>query len=352
MQLLPAPAVLVVGDFHTGRRQFAEAAFAAVAKAYQSRGAQFGAAWQDFDNIPAGIEAREQDRAAAPALYPIAVSDNGNADAEDLRVKLHNLFLRFDVWGVIAATTSRNTPGLLRKLMHSDVPVLLTVDSALTGLERGPNILRLGPNNGQQAQAILAKLMELRASNAPPADPVQVIYAPLGDRYVEDLYIALAALAQQARLPLVGSHEARAVVRSVAPVVFVGYAPEFLTVISELGNSFVAPIILSDGCYGDSKVIGIGGSKALVWCRSLFDLSTYAHSGYCAIYEQWKRVGRTSSEVIRSGLSPADKLRPFIRLLRQQLEQSKDVFTFEGLDNQRGGYVVEDVSGAPTGAGS
>ena len=351
---LPPPAVLVVGDFHTERKHFAEAALEEVIKAYSSFKEPFGAAWTDFNNLadPSALSHRPS-RASAPPPYPIAVSDNGNADAEDLGRNLRRLFLRFDVWGVIACTTSRNTPGLLRKLEHSDVPILLTVDSSLTGLEPGPNVLRLVPNNERQAQAIVGKLLELRSTHV---EHVQVFYSPLGDRYVEDLCTALRGLADRAKLPLTCSHEARAIAPTGA-VVCIGYEPDFKMVHAKLADAnFFGPMILSDGCYPNECVkAAVGGKVNFFWCRSLFELSTYAYSGYLGICKQWIQVGRSSSDTIKRGLNPSAKLKPFLQLLRQELEKSADVFKFEGLDNQRGGYVVDEipspVSARPNGDG-
>lgn len=334
-ELLPYPAAAVVGDFGEDAPPFASQAWERITEAYAKLGRPFGdsRAWTARSSPPKGLP----NRAEAQALLPIRIDDENNSASAGFRQAMRAAMVNFDVWVVIACTTSRNTVGLLEVLEVADVPILLAVDSALSGIEMRPNIVRLIPSNVQQAQAIAAKVRELREAHGLSA--VEAYCAPSDDRYVRDLRNTL-------REELDPGFEATSdpkALRGVGVLVCIGYREAFFELLAagKVGKA----LILSDGLFGDHKVLesvkqGAAGSR-VYWCHSKNDPATYAEQGYRASCQVWTAYGRRTSGTIEDGLKETERMRPFVRLVGDKLEEYATPFLFRGQENLRGTFVVE-----------
>lgn len=347
--LLPVPAVIVVGSFSGDEAHFAKKAWSRVCSAYTG------------EDVPEGKSPRQPsekthpDRADAPRLFPLQLDDEGNTRALEFASSLHTMLCKYDVWAIIASTTSQNTPGLLEALEAVDVPVFLTVDSAMGGITRTPNVLRLMPNNEHQAQAIVAKVKDLLATNDTVDDwtgVADVYFHPAGDRYVSDLLDAIMAQVE------LGPHQPRlrpssdvTTLVSNPVLVCVGYKAAVASLTERLKQ--FQHLVMSDGCH-DLTIdqLGLAESTPKLFCaHAAFETSGYAHDAYRATCAMWIEFGRPESPSVAIGISPALKLKPFVHLVREHLERTFPTrYLFDGLDNRRGGYVVDRLGRANGGA--
>src|SRR3990172_4978498 len=190
---LPVPSVLVVGDLRQSASPvFAKKAWREIADAYGLMGQEFGPPPEPRDPPPPATEVRlpkDLGREACKSLYPIPFSDADNFGA--IRGLFYQYFRRFDIWAVVSCGTAKNSRALLSALSFSDVPVLITVDSTLEDWgDSVPSVLRLIPNNEQQAQAIIGKAISLEEGRKVPAR-IQLFCYPSEDLYVSDLGSAI-----------------------------------------------------------------------------------------------------------------------------------------------------------------
>jgi len=370
------PAVLVVGDYKSkDNEHFVLKTWNAVKNAYESRERLWGepVGLEDLTDAcrfaPFPKQKEIVERNDATALYPVAFHDGGNTQAKTFQPELHRAFLNYDVWAVIACTTSRNTPALLDALDFIDVPIFLAVDSALLGVRARSNIRRLIPSNINQAQVMIAKLAE-KTKGTDMDSPVEVLFHPAGDRYVSDI---LKALKEQIvgrprdillrNTPDIDTALARD--RKKGILVCLGYeaaVAETLKVFDERtssnGSGTSVPkrdceftILFSDGCYGSAKVRKqIHDKKCdhprsqFLWTHSLFDSSAYATFAYVATCDAWLTVGRRTHWERRGARSLKVTLSPFINQVEARLAKNfGSMHYFQGIENQRASYVIDEI---------
>lgn len=379
-KILPVPVVLVVGDFRIRHTPFASRAWARVKDTYDRIGQGFGnvedepEGTEPLDALPQGV--RSDNRYDARTLLPVAVSDEDSADSKSFVTRLYTCFRRLDVHAVISCGTASATRGLLEALDASDVPVVITIDTTIgtvlmaatpqapsvgggASWELRSNILRLIPSNEQQAQAIVTKakrLVEKREDKN-----VWLFADPTQDLYVDDLAQAIRAQLEvdpsiPLSMPLVV--DLTRIRKEQDPVVVVvGYYEALEKVHASCrGGSIIA----SDGCYNDPRVLSLlsshrtggngiegiqDGSTTLYWTHPTVDPSWYAHDAYRVVCNLWRNMGRRSGHMIRRGLRPEEQLMPLARRMAEELQKSSPgVYRFRAWDNQRGGYVVDQVT--------
>lgn len=294
-------------------------------------------------------------------LYPVPVSDEGDVLAGSIEEAICAGFGCLDVRAVIACGTAKNTWGLLRVLSISGVTVLITIDSTLGDPDEGRReSLRLIPNNEQQAQAIVAQVKTFREEASGDA---WLFEHPRGDRYVSDLTKAIMAQAETERvpiMPLLNLETLRPAAGAI--VVSVGYGEGFELAHARLqellpdtggtsANEGCARLIASDGCYQDERVISLSGANEKVkawWTHPTVETSQYARDGYKAVCMAWREWGRQESSRVSRGLTPEERLTPFVELVRRQLESEfQPFYRFHARENQRGGYLVEEIPTPP-----
>lgn len=360
---LPAPCVLVVGDFRDGDT-FASRAWEKVCEAYddQPPDVSFGPPPAPPPGLSLAPEAlpplRAVPRSCCPNPYPVPFSDVGHARREDVRRLLYRYLSTFDTCAIVACGTAANTSGLLSALGPLQIPVLVTVDSTMeklrpdgTVIPRRGNVLRLMPNNEQQAQAIIAKVSALAGHGA--GAQAEVFCYPDGDAYVYDLRKALEGQTKEGpgrpRLRFtsdIGDLEADP---RDGIVVCAGYHNAFAKLLQ--GGKTGRHTILSDGCYGERAVHAVAEAPAgtdFYWARPAFDAAEYAYDAYRGVCAVWQHLIE-QRHVIRE--RPRESLRPFVSLLRDHLQRRRSShYRFRGTENQRGGYLLEPVRGAPVSA--
>lgn len=354
----PIPAILVAGDFRkNATTPFAKVAWRAVSKVYVEDG-------EDFGDPPATAIPPARPSQVVPGypksprgdwrtLFPVQFSDEGRADAQTIRHLLYECFHYFDVWAIISCGTAANTKELFKALDFVGVPILITIDSTLgASAERQWDVLRLIPNNEQQAQAIVSYVK----SQAKQEDVRAHLFGhPAGDRYVDDLTTAITAQAhaEQLHLPqLLNLEDLQPPTTEHLLVVYVGYPEGFRKLQARLtltsGNVTKLPtVITSDGCYKEPAVAAaaISGQMEVLWTRPTVETEQYAANAYQAVCGVWREVGRESSHDVERGLSLQKRLIPLVEFVRQRLEEEfKPYYRFRRWDNQRGGYVLEAPS--------
>ena len=350
---LPIPSVLVVGDFRKNSIGFAKKAWQQIVKVYDEEGKSFGPAPeisqssdpQDYQVDRIIIE-RNASPTDNPPLYPIPVSDYGRAGSGRFEFNLYKLFRRFNVFGVISCGTAENTKGLAKALEPIDLPVLLTLDSTLSGsVGFGPNTLQLIPNNALQAQAILGKVGVLLGDRT--GQLVQVLCSPEDDEYVKDLKQAVQSNIEDNEGSII-----RAVYVTDANklehkgqkriIVCLGYYEALGSLIKHLDRE--CELVFSDG-FNDPRVKRkLALQHDVRWyylTRPVYDPLEHAVDAYRILNRVWHR----SIDLEMNEVDLKARLEGFTLSIRQWLEREYEYrYKFVGSANQRGGYFAERLS--------
>jgi hypothetical protein len=294
-------------------------------------------------------------RPATRAPVPLQLTHGHDPDITFLRDDLRRLLDLFDVWGVIASGSARQTEPVRNILQGIDVPLLVTTDSTTVDKSvRMPNELRLMPSNQAQATAMLFAATRAakgyRSTPNGPSDQVllgipEVAYScddmPHSRRYVSDLRHHL--LSEAARLGIsIRPFDEREDHRG--PLIVIGYAAHASNIIARRSEGWLT--ILSDGCATQpvyDEVVRRRVSDARFWLvtRPEVKLATLGSKSFAAIAEAGHKLlmwdVRNLSEVDLPAISRRD-------LIKQILQETDDIdFSFAGIENIAPAYRVAPI---------
>jgi hypothetical protein len=342
---LPAPVVLVVGDFRKNSIGFARKAWNRINHAYRREGESFGPARgsaqsaepENYEQNPI-VVAKYTEYKLSPALFPIAINDYGRASSAHFRFYLYQVMKRFNVVGIVSCCTASNNKGLAEAIRPIDVPVLLVLDSTLSAPNHfGGNVLQLIANNSLQAQAILAQARIL--SDRSRQQTVRLFCYPDDDEYVRDLKRSIESNLENSEKSnldarMVNDPRELSVRENRTTLICVGYYAALRRIGSELEN---CDLILSDG-FDDPRVkkrlAGVVPLYFLV--RPVHKAIDHAVDAYRVLNEEWRKSINLNCD------DPAHRLRDSINSIREILQAGQ--YRFVGPTNQRGGYFVEEIA--------
>lgn len=353
---LPVPCVLVIGDFRKNSIGFAEKAWRQICHEYEQEGLNFGPfpalkegetplPYDDSDVPVTGYTAPENN----PALFPIPVSDYGQAFSARFEFYLYQLFRRFNILGVISCCTAENTKGLAKALQPIDVPVLLALDSTLSGTESftfsetqniAPNVLQLIVNNSLQAQAILGKVSLML--NDTSEYSAHFFCFPEDDEYVKDLKHAVQSNLENNKKIEIQDHyfsdpAELELKRKKAIVVCLGYFEALQQLDGKLKK---CDLLLSDG-FDDSRVEDYLRKRVDAYhlIRPVYEPLDHALDAYRVLNEAWRRSIQPQTGNVQM------RLKGWLSTVRDLLENEyPHRYKFGGATNQRGGYFAERIS--------